>query len=168
MIYMIYSPWDIEQNILKLVILGHLLPFHSHKNPKIKVLKNKKISWKYHPFTHVYQKSQSYVWFLRFRVRQADFFVILGHFLPCQPLDNPENQNFKTEKTSGDIIILHICTINGNHMMYGSWDIKRNEQNSLSFWTIFCPCTPLQTQKIRILEKWTTHLQILPFYKWVS
>ena len=26
MIYMIYSFWDIEQNILKLVILGHLLP----------------------------------------------------------------------------------------------------------------------------------------------
>ena len=31
---MIYSSWDIEQNILILVILGHLLPFYPHKNPK--------------------------------------------------------------------------------------------------------------------------------------
>ena len=40
---MIYSSWDIEQNILKLVILGHFLPFYLHKNPKIKILKNEKI-----------------------------------------------------------------------------------------------------------------------------
>ena len=33
-IYMIYSSWDIEQNILKLVILGHFLPFYPRKNPK--------------------------------------------------------------------------------------------------------------------------------------
>ena len=31
---MIYSSWDIEQNILKLVILGHFLPFYPPKNPK--------------------------------------------------------------------------------------------------------------------------------------
>ena len=30
---MIYSPWDIEQNILKLVILGHFCPFTPLKNP---------------------------------------------------------------------------------------------------------------------------------------
>ena len=31
---MIYISWDIEQNILKLVILGQFLPFYSPKNPK--------------------------------------------------------------------------------------------------------------------------------------
>ena len=37
---MIYSSWDIEQNILKLVILGHfLLPFHPPKNPKNQISK---------------------------------------------------------------------------------------------------------------------------------
>ena len=51
---MIYSPWDIEQNILKLVILGHFLPFYPLKTPKIKILKNEKICWRYHHFTHVY------------------------------------------------------------------------------------------------------------------
>ena len=37
-------------------------------------------------------------------------------------------------------------------MMYGSWDMKCNRQNSL--WTIFCPFTLLTTQKIKILKNW--------------
>ena len=98
MISMIYDSWDIKQNILKLEILSYLLPFYPHKNPKIKILKNKKICWRYH-FIHVHWKSQSYdVWFLRYGIRQAEFFVILGHFLPFQPPDNPQNQNFKIEE----------------------------------------------------------------------
>ena len=51
----------------------------------------------------------------------TELFVIFGHFLPFYPLNNPKNQNFeKMKKTPGDIIILHMCTINDNHMMYGS------------------------------------------------
>ena len=49
-----------------------------------------------------------------YKVRQTEVFVTLGHFLPFQPTDNPENQNFEIEKTPVDIIILHICTINDN------------------------------------------------------
>ena len=41
-------------------------------------------------------------------------------FLPFQLPGNLENQNFNIEKTPGDIITLHICTINDNHMMYSS------------------------------------------------
>ena len=59
----------------------------------------------------------------------------------------------KMEKTPGDIIILHMCTINANHMMYGSWDIERDGHNVLSFWTIFRPFTTPATQKIKILKK---------------
>ena len=48
------------------------------------------------------------------------FFVLL----PPPPPNNLKNQNFKkmkkNEKTVGDIIILHMCTINDNHTMYGS------------------------------------------------
>ena len=53
-------------------------------------------------------------------MRQTEFFVILDHFLPfhCHP-DNMENQIF--EKSPGSIIILRICTINDNHIMYVSW-----------------------------------------------
>ena len=47
-------------------------------------------------------------------------FVILGRFLPFYPTNNPKNQNLeKMKKTPGDII-LQMCTINDNHMMYGS------------------------------------------------
>ena len=61
------------------------------------------------------------VWFLRYGARQTEFLVILDHFLPFYPTNNPENQKFeKMKKTFGDIIILHMCTINDNHMVYSS------------------------------------------------
>ena len=107
---MIYSSSDIEQNILKLVILDHFLPFYPLKKPKIKILKNEKVCWRYHHFTHVHWKSQSYdKWFLQYGVWQTDFFVIMDRFLPSP-------------------IILHMCTKNYDQMMYSSWDMLRNRQ----------------------------------------
>ena len=41
---------------------------------------------------------------------------------------------------------LHMCTINDNYMMYGSWYMERDGQNCLSFWTVFCPFTALTTK----------------------
>ena len=61
----------------------------------------------------------------------------------------------KMKKMPRDIIILHMCTINDNHMMYGSWDIVRNRQN-------FCPFTPLTTQKIA----WICHHFTPVYQKW--
>ena len=64
-----------------------------------------------HYFTHVCQKSQPYdVHFLRYRLRQAEFFVILDRFLPFYPPMDLKNQNFeKMKKPPGDIITLHRC-----------------------------------------------------------
>ena len=39
-------------------------------------------------------------------------------------------------------------------MMNGSWYIKHDRQNFLSFWATFCLFTPLAIQKIKILKKW--------------
>ena len=48
-------------------------------------------------------------------------FCHLGPFLPFYPPNNPEKQNFeKMKKPSGDVIILHMCTTNHDHMMYAS------------------------------------------------
>ena len=47
------------------------------------------------------------------------------------------------KKLSGNIIILHMCTINNNHMIYGSWAMEHDRQIFLSFWITFCPFTPL-------------------------
>ena len=77
------------------------------------------------------------------------FFVICDCFFLFYPPNNPENQNFeKMKNPCGDIIILHMCTINDYHMMHVSWDRECNRQNFLSFWTIFA------NRKNSILKKW--------------
>ena len=58
--YMIYSSWDIEQNILKLVILGHFFPFNPLKTEKSKILKNEKTCWRYHHL-HLYTKNHNHM-----------------------------------------------------------------------------------------------------------
>ena len=69
------------------------------------------------------------------------FFVILDRFLTFYRPNNSKNQNFeKMKKAPGDII-LHMCTINGNHVMYGFWDMKHDGQIFSSFWTVFWPFT---------------------------
>ena len=117
---------------------------------KSKFWKNEKNTWRYYHFTNVYHKWQSYdAWFLRYGVQWTKCFVILDHFLLFYPPNKTKNLSFeKMKKTPGDIKILHMCTISENHMMYGFWDIECNGQIFLSFWTIFCPFTPLTTRKI--------------------
>ena len=84
-------------------------------------------------------------------MRQTKCFVILGHFLPFHPLNNPENQNFeKIKNASRDVIILHLCIKNHNQsrcMLSEIWSVTNN---FLSFWTIVCPYTSLLTPKVKI------------------
>ena len=48
-------------------------------------------------------------------------FCQFGSFFVLLPAMDPENENTENiKKAPGDIIILQICTINGNHMMYVS------------------------------------------------
>ena len=87
------------------------------------------------------------VQFLRYRVRQTELFVILGHFFhfylsQLMMLKIKILKKKKMKQMPGDIIILHRCTIKDNHMMCGSWDTECDGQNVLSFWTISCPFAP--------------------------
>ena len=41
-------------------------------------------------------------------------------FCPFSPQTTQKIKILKLEKAPGDIIIIHICTIRDNHMMYGS------------------------------------------------
>ena len=93
-------------------------------------------------------------------------FVILDLFLPFYPPNNPKNQNFeKMKKRPGDIIILHKCTKNHDHMLYCSWNMVCDRCNChFSFWAIFCPFIPLTAQKIKILKTWKKLLEISSFY----
>ena len=154
-------------------ILGHFFPFQPPDNPENQNFKIEKNTMRYYNFTHFHHKWQSYdVWFLRNGAQQTKCFVILDHFLPFNSPMDQENQNFqKIHNTPEDIIILQMRTINDSHMMCGSWDMKCNRQNFLSFWVIFCPFTLLTSQKIKILKKWKkvwcyhfTHV----YHKWQS
>ena len=79
----------------------------------------------------------------------TDIIVIshFGIFLALLPANNPKNQNVeKMKKTTGDIIILHMCTKN--------YDQVRDDRcNYFPFWAIFYPFTPLPAQNIKILKK---------------
>ena len=71
------------------------------------------------------------------------FWTIFCPFTPPpHPPNNPEHQNFgKMKKIPRDIIIIHRCTINENHMIYGSWD-RKCKRIFLSSCTTFCLFTP--------------------------
>ena len=84
---MMYDSWDMKrdrQNFLSFRAI--FCPFTPLQPKKSKFWKNEKNIWRYHHFTHVYNKWKSYdVWFLRYGVQQTEFFLILDHFLPFYP-----------------------------------------------------------------------------------
>ena len=150
---MIYSFWDIEQNIVKLVILGHFLPFYPPKTPKnqnFEKMKQRPGDINILQMCTINEKHMMYDSWDMEHDRQ-NFFVILDHFLPFYPPKNLKNQNFeKMKKTPWDIIILHKCTKNHDHILHYFWDTMCDGYNSyFLFWAIFCPFTPLTTLKIK-------------------
>ena len=134
---------------------------------KLKLGKNVKTTRRHYPFTHVYPKSWSYhVWFLRFKVQRTEFFLILGHFLPFDPPNNPQNQNFEKQKHL-EILSFYACI----PQMTIAWcivpEISSATDRILSFWAIFCPFTPITIPKIKTLKKWKELLD-MSFYTWVT
>ena len=79
------------------------------------------------------------------KCNRQDFLSFWTIFCPFTPLYWPRKFLKKLRKTPEDII-LQICTINDNHRLYGSSDMEHDRQNFLSFWTVFCPFTPLTAQ----------------------
>ena len=108
---MTYSSWDIKQNILKLLILGHFLPFYPDKTPKNQNFKK----WK-----NLLETSSQYMMYSSWdtewdRQNVWSFWAIFCFFTmnpplpPPSPTNDPENQNFEKKlKIPGDIILLYI------------------------------------------------------------
>ena len=164
---MIYSSWDIEQNILKLVILGHFLSFYPLKNPKIKILKNEKICWRYHHFTHVHQKSQSYdVRFLRYGVRQSFWAIFCPFTSPLMILNIKILKKMK--KMPGDIILLYIHVYH-KWRSYDIWFLKYKVQQREIFITKWCMVPEIESMTEIIFCHSGLFFAILPHYgprKW--
>ena len=135
------------------VILGHFLPFDPPNNPKNQNFKKMKKKQKKNTqnleilafYTCILQ--MMIIWYIvlqKWSATDRIFYQFGPFFALLLPLQPRKSKLWKNEK----------ITINDNHIMYGSWDIKCDRQIFLSLWAIFCPFTPLTTQKIKILKKW--------------
>ena len=59
----------------------------------------------------------------------------------------------------------HFTHVYHKWQSYDVWCLRyQARQYFLSFWTIFCTFIPLTTRKIKILNKWINHLEILSLY----
>ena len=145
-----------QKNIF--IILGHFFALLHHCGPrKSKFWKNERGTWIYYHFTNVYHEWKSYdVCLLRYKAWQTELFVILDHFFPFTPLTTHKIKILKKwKKPPGDIITLHMCPINDNHMMYNSWNMKHDDRIFCHFGPFlpFYPCNNPKNQNFEKLKK---------------
>ena len=117
-------------------------------------------------YIHEYHKWRScYSWNIRCdRQKILSFWAI---FRPFSPLTTWKNKILKLKKKN-TWRYYHFIHLHHKWISYDVWFLRYGVwQNFLSFWIVFCPFTPLWTQKIKILKKWKKHLKILLFYKCV-
>ena len=140
--------WDIRHNRQKFLSSWIIFcPFIPIINQKIKVLEK----WKKTPGNIIilhFLPRMIIIWCMVPDISSSTG-KLFSHFGPFFVL-LLKNQNF--EKKPGDIISLHLCTTNDNHMMYGSLDIRCNWQSFL--WTIFCPFDPPKNLENQNFKKW--------------
>ena len=121
--------------------MDHFLPFNPFNNLKNQILKK----WKKHLeilsfYTGVPQ--MTIIWYMVLEISRAmdRIFCHFGPFLPFYPPPCPTPLTTwkiktlkKKKKTPGDIIILHICTKNHDHLLYCSLDMAWNRCNCCFF-----------------------------------
>ena len=121
-----------------------LLPSTLLTTQKLKSWKNEKNTWKHHPFTDVYQKSQPWCMTSEIGSDRKEFFVIWNIFYPFIFVTTQKIKILKKKKRKRQqeissfysclpkiTITSSMCTTNNNHIMYDSWDMECNRQN---FW----------------------------------
>ena len=158
---------EIECDRLKLVIIGHFLPFYlplpkNTKNQNFEKMKKIAEDIILHMSTKNHNHKRYSSWDREWdRQNCLSFWAIFA----LLPPNKPENQNFgKMKKASGNVTILHMCTKNHNNMMYGSWDIRHDRQSIfviLGKFLLFYPTNNLKNQNF---EKMKKLLEISSFY----
>ena len=79
-------------------------------------------------------------------------FCCFGPFFAFYSPNNPENQNFvKMNKNPGDLIILHKCTKNHDHIVPETWHMT--DVIFIFHFELSLPFYPLTAQKIKIKKK---------------
>ena len=105
--------------------------------------------------------------FLRYRVWETEI-GNYGSFLPLyRPSQKPQKSEFwKHEKNYKRYH--HFTQVYQKSQPYEVWFLRyrvRQAKKKL-FWDIFCPFTPLTTQKIKILKKWKKHPEMVYQKSW--
>ena len=147
--------------------MDQFLPFYSHNNLKNQNFEKMKKEPQEIIILQICTKNENHIMHGSWDIEHngQNFLAFCTIFCPFMPLTTWKMKIFKNFlKKPGNILILHMCAINDNHMMYGSWHMKSDRQNFLSFWTVLCLFTPLTTRKIKILENWKKQLEISSFY----
>ena len=155
-----YGSWDIEcdrYNFLSFWAISYPFTPPPPNNPENQNFVKIKNTWRYHHFTKVYLKWQSYnIWFQWYEVQQ-DFFCHFGpYFCPFTPLTNQKIKMLKKwRKKHLEISSFYTNVTKILIILYCSWDMVHDGFNSyFSFWAIFWPLTPLTAQKLKISQKW--------------
>ena len=168
-----YDVWFLRYKVQRtefFVILGHFWPLTLLTTQKSKFWKNKK-KWLVILSFYTSVPQMMIMWCMVPEVWSTTdrIFCHFRLFFDLLPPSSPKNKNFKImKKIIRDIIILHKCTKNHNHMLYCSWYMVCDRSNWYSsFWTIFCPFTPITAQKIKI-KKMKKGLEISSFYTIVA
>ena len=93
----------------------------------------------------------------------VSFFTLLPHTPPLFLKTWKIRILIKQKTIAGDIIILHMCTKNHNHMRYGSWDTEWNRGLFCHIGQFFALFPPKNTEN-QNFEDWKKHLEISSFY----
>ena len=139
-----YSSWYTEWDR----IFCHFGPFLTPSQltiQKIKILKKMKKASGYVIILNLCNKKHNHMMhaYSDMECDRHNFLSFQAIFCSFALLLNPKIEiQKKCKKPLGDIILLLMCTINQDHMMYGSWDMKCNRQNFFVILGNFSPFYP--------------------------
>ena len=95
----------------------------------------------------------------------GSFFAILLSPTTCPLLTTQKIKILKKwKKTPANIIILHMCTRNGNHMIYGSWDMEHNRKSYILRWVSHLKISDKEYEHVlNVWHKFENHERLSQF-----
>ena len=88
----------------------------------------------------MWTRKQNHMMYGSWHTEWGGIFCHFGPFFALFiPLTTQKMKILKKWKKPGDILILQKCTIDGNHMMYNSWDMERDGHNFFVILEQFLP-----------------------------
>ena len=150
--HIMHGSWDMEHKTEFFVILDCFLSLYPPYGPrKSKFWKNERnlSLWTCVPYRKIILCMVSEIWSVMDRI----FCHFRIFFCPFTPLTTWKIKLLKKWKNTWSYY--HFTHVYQKWQPYNVWFLRHgaDRHNFLSFWTIFCPFTPLTTQKIKILKK---------------